>query len=154
MPADSEQSLPRTFRPRRARITIWIISAFLLVVMGIIAVLLPDDGARTWGIADRIGVFASGLFIVWFLNRHAQVRAIADADGLLVVNMFKRRHLQWGEVLSVRLKRGDPWVFLDLSDGSTLAVMGIQGSDGDVAAEHARELAGLVHRFGQDVNGR
>lgn len=150
MPAGSS-TLPRTFRPRRARITIYAISATLLVIMAGLALVLPSTGAKGFGVADRVGVFACGVFIVWFLNRHAQVRAIADADGLLVVNMFKRRHLQWGEILSVRLKRGDPWVFLDLSDGSTLAVMGIQGSDGDAAADQARELAGLVRRFGQDV---
>lgn len=154
MPAASEATLPRTFRPRRARITIWAISATLLVIMGTLAVILPSGGAKGFGLSDRIGVFACGLFIIWFLNRHAQVRAIADADGLLVVNMFKRRRLQWGEILSVRLRRGDPWVYLDLSDGTTLPIMGIQGSDGDAAAAHARELAGLVRRFSPDVDDR
>lgn len=159
MPAGSRANpgsptLPRTFRPRRARITIWVISAVLLAIMGSISFLLPDSGWRPFGVADRIGVFGCGLFIVAFLSRHASVRAIADADGLLVVNMFKRRRLQWGEILSVRLRKGDPWVFLDLSDGQTLAVMGIQGSDGAAAAAAARELADLVHRFTPDLPGR
>ncbi|MGQ0464132.1 MAG: PH domain-containing protein [Sporichthyaceae bacterium] len=146
MPAGSDL-LPRTFRPRRARITIWIISAVLLFVMGLIAVVLPAAGAKGFGFADRVGVFGCGVFIVWFLNLHSRVRAVAEADGLFVQNMFKSRRLAWGEILSVRMRKGDPWVYLDLSDGSTLAVMGIQGSDGDVAAEHARELAGFVRRF-------
>ncbi len=153
MPAGSDVELPRTFRPRRTRIAIYAISAVLLIVMGTIAMILPDEGERAFGVADRIGVFACGLFIVWFLHRHARVRAIADTDGLLVINMFKRRTVGWGEILSVRLKRGDPWVYLDLSDGQTLAVMGIQGSDGDVAAVQARELAGLVNRLSRDVAG-
>ncbi|MGQ0845069.1 MAG: PH domain-containing protein [Sporichthyaceae bacterium] len=153
MPAGSEP-LPRIFRPRRARITIWIISGVLLAIMATIAFLLPSTGFRPWSVADRIGVFGCGLFIVWFLSLHARVRAVADADGLLVVNMFKRRQVKWEEIVSVRFQKGDPWVFLDLPDGEVLPVMGIQGSDGAAGATQARELAGLVRRFAQDVAGR
>ncbi|MDX6359370.1 MAG: hypothetical protein QOH37_2424, partial [Nocardioidaceae bacterium] len=36
--------------------------------------------------------------------------------------------------------RGAPWAAMDLSDGTTIPVMGIQGSDGDRAVAAVREF--------------
>ncbi|MGQ0625529.1 MAG: PH domain-containing protein [Sporichthyaceae bacterium] len=140
-----EVTLPHTWRPRRTRIFCYSIATFMLATLIVIAVILPDDGSRPWGFADRVGIVAIGVGIAAFLHRHAAVRVTADADGLDVVNLFKRRRVGWGEVLAVRLRRGDPWAYLDLSDGETLAVMGIQASDGPRAPQAAREIAKLVH---------
>jgi hypothetical protein len=49
-------------------------------------------------------------------------------------------------VIAVRLPPGAPWVTLDLADGNTVAVMGIQGSDGARARLAVRELRALVER--------
>lgn len=143
----STPALPHTWRPRRTRKFCYGIAAFLLLTLGAIALLLPGEGSRPWSALDRILLFALGVPVAWFLHRHADVRVIADPDGLEVVNLFKRRRLVWGEVLAVRLRRGDPWAYLDLSDGETLAVMGIQASDGAAAPAAARDLARLVHRY-------
>jgi hypothetical protein len=62
----------------------------------------------------------------------------------VVVNGFKRRDLEWTQVLAVSLKPGSPWVVLDLSDGTTVPAMGIQASDGLRATRQVRELRGLV----------
>ncbi len=137
-------ALPHTWRPRRARIFCYAIAALLMIVLIVVAIILPDDGARAWGLVSRLGVVGVGIPMALFLHRHADVRIIATEDGLEVVNLFKRHRLQWGEVLSVRLHRGDPWVYLDLSDGETIAAMGIQNSDGDAAPAAARALAALV----------
>jgi hypothetical protein len=56
----------------------------------------------------------------------------------------------WGEVLAVRLRPGDPWAFIDTSDGETVALMGIQASDGAAATAAARDLARLAHRLTPD----
>ncbi len=141
----STPALPHTWRPRKTRIFCYAIAAGLLIVLGVIAVILPGDGPRAWNLPSRIGVFAVGIPMAAFLHRHANVRIIADETGLEVINLFKRRRLVWGEVLAVRLRRGDPWAYLDLSDGETLAAMGIQASDGDAAPAAARQLARLVH---------
>ncbi len=74
-----------------------------------------------------------GLAAAYVLHRLASVRIAADAGGLTVVNIFRRRRLEWPEVLGVRLSAGDPWVQLDLADGTTMAAMGIQGADGSAA---------------------
>jgi hypothetical protein len=61
-----------------------------------------------------------------------------------VVNLFRARTLEWAEVIQVNLRSGDPWVLLDLSDGDTLAAMGIQANDGQRAQRAAQELRRLV----------
>ncbi len=138
-------ALPHTWRPRRARIFCYAIATGLVLAMGIIALILPDDGARAWDPASRIALFAVSIPMAAFLHRHADVRIIATDGGLEVVNLFKRHRLQWGEVLAVRLRRDDPWAYLDLSNGETIAAMGIQNSDGGAAPAAARQLAALVH---------
>jgi hypothetical protein len=143
-------ALPHTWRPRRGRIVCYTISAVLLVITAVIALLLPHEGAFVFSVGDRIGVFAFAVGISWFLHKHASVKVVAQSDGLLVVNLFRRRTLAWGEVLAVRLRPGDPWTYLDLSDGETIAAMGIQASDGAAAVESARELARLVRTLTPD----
>jgi hypothetical protein len=61
-----------------------------------------------------------------------------------VVNGYRRREFAYAEVVGVHLPPGAPWVTLDLSDGSTVSAMGIQGSDGDRARKAARELRAVV----------
>ena len=51
----------------------------------------------------------------------------------MVVNGYRRREYEWAEIVAVHLPPGAPWVTLDLADGDTAPVMGIQGSDGDRA---------------------
>jgi len=49
----------------------------------------------------------------------------------------------------VRFSANDPWVRLDLADGGTIAVMGIQRADGERAMADARRLQDLVTRHGE-----
>jgi hypothetical protein len=144
------EALPRTWRPRRGRIVCYTISTVLLVITAVIAFLLPHEGAFVFSIGDRIGVFAFAVGISWFLHKHASVRIVASREHLQVRNLFRTRTLDWGEVLAVRFNAGDPWTYLDLSDGETLAAMGIQASDGPAALESARELARLVRSLTSD----
>ena len=71
----------------------------------------------------------------------------ADEGGVTVTNLVVVRRLAWAEIISVRFGGGRPWVQLDLANGDTLAVMGIQRADGDYAAGEARRLATLVELF-------
>ena len=83
-------------------------------------------------------------FSVWFAL--VRCRVVAEPEGLVVVNGYRRRELAWAQVVAVQLPRGAPWVTLDLADGSTVAAMGIQGSDGDRARRAVRELRSLVEQ--------
>ncbi len=61
-----------------------------------------------------------------------------------MVNGFRTRRFEWNEVLGVTLRAGSPWAVLDLSDGTSVPAMGIQGSDGDRAKRQVREVRTLV----------
>jgi hypothetical protein len=71
-------------------------------------------------------------------------RVVAEPGRLVVVNGYRRRELAYAEVVGVHLPPGAPWVTLDLSDGSTVSAMGIQGSDGSRAKQAARQLRAVV----------
>jgi hypothetical protein len=69
---------------------------------------------------------------------------VAEAGRLVVVNGYRRHVYEWPEVITVSLPRGAPWAMLDLADGTSQAVMGIQGSDGDRAIRAVRELRQIL----------
>ncbi|GEL97194.1 PH domain-containing protein [Cellulomonas terrae] len=133
--------LTAPFRPRLARVV--TLALALLVLGSTVAIMLAMTVLST---GDRIGFALVGGLIVWFLWRQASVVARVDDDGLTVRNLVFTRRLEWAEIVSVRFGSGRPWVQLDLSDGDTLAVMGIQRADGDFADAEARRLAMLVAR--------
>jgi len=77
----------------------------------------------------------------------ARSRVVARPEGLTVVNGYKTRRFEWNEVLAVQLRSGSPWAMLDLSDGTSVAAMGIQGSDGTRAVQQVRQVRALVEQL-------
>jgi hypothetical protein len=76
-------------------------------------------------------------------------KVVADENGVTVVNLTRTRRLAWAEILRVNLRPGDPWVFLDLSDGTSLPVLGIQpGVAKARAISDARALRALAENHG------
>ena len=127
------------FRPRLARAVTLAVGAVALILTVVLILALPELGAL-----DKAGFAALALLIAWFCWRQADVQAVPDEDGLTVRNLVVRRRLAWADIVSVRFGQGRPWVQLDLLDGDTLAVMGIQRADGPFATREARRLATLV----------
>jgi Bacterial PH domain len=73
---------------------------------------------------------------------------VAHAGGLTVVNMLRTHKLEWAQIVAVHLRSADPWVLLDLTDGTTLSVMGIQTAEGIAGARVAvAELRALVDYY-------
>lgn len=132
------------FRPDRARVVVYSCAAAVAVVLLAMAVFLPSGGAQGWGTGSRVAVVVFAAVFVWFLHRLASVRLVAEEGGVEVVNVLSRRRLEWAEVVGVRLSRDDAWLMLDVSDGTSLAAMGVQRSEGRRAQEQAREFARLV----------
>ncbi|MBD7916879.1 PH domain-containing protein [Cellulomonas sp. Sa3CUA2] len=95
---------------------------------------------------DQAGFVLFSLLIAWFCWRQASVSAVPDDTGLRVRNLLITTHVPWAQIVSVRFGQGRPWVQLDLADGDTLAVMGVQRADGQRADQEARRLATLVAR--------
>jgi len=87
-----------------------------------------------------------GLGAMFYVGGYALARSrvVARKDGLRVVNGYRSRRLDWNEVLAVSLRPGSPWAMLDLSDGTSMAAMGIQGSDGARAQTALRELRQVI----------
>ncbi|MEE4542849.1 PH domain-containing protein [Streptomyces sp. V4-01] len=144
------QDLPVTFRPVVTRVLLLSLGVALLAVLSTVAVLMPHDGASPWKTGDRVTVVCTGVLICAVLALLARPKAVADADGLTVVNLTVRRRLAWAEILGVHLRQGDAWVRLDLADGTSLAVMGIQpGIAREQALRDARRLRALAEELGE-----
>ncbi|GAA2990963.1 MULTISPECIES: PH domain-containing protein [Streptomyces] len=141
-------ALPATFRPTRTRVVLLTVGLAMFVVITAIAMLLENlsPGERT------SFVFVALLFfgVLALLSRP---RIVADESGVTVVNITRTRRLAWAEVVRVNLRAGDPWVFLDLSDGTSLPALGIQPG---IAREHAirdaRSLRALAEIHGSGVD--
>jgi len=126
------------FRPRLARIVSLGLAGVVTLATVLLVVLMPGLSAL-----DVSGFALLGGAIVWFCWRQASVAAVPDEDGLTVRNLLITTRLTWAQVVAVRF--GDrPWVHLDLADGDTLAVMGIQRADGERALAEARRLSTIV----------
>ena len=132
------------FRPRRARQVIYPVAAAVVAAMVVGAIVVPSTGPTPFALPDRIAVVVLGLVIAAGLHRLAAVRVVTGPDGIEVVNIARRTRLAWAQVVNVRLSRDDPWVMLDLSDGESLAAMGIQQADGAYGVQQARMLARLL----------
>ncbi|GAA3158500.1 PH domain-containing protein [Streptomyces rameus] len=133
-------TLPVTFRPGHTRVILLTAGVVMFLVISAIALLLEQLGP-----GDRLTFIITGAVIFWVLAQLARVKVIADDSGVTVVNIVSRRRLAWAEILRVNLRPGDPWVFLDLSDGTSLPALGIQpGIARQRAVADARTLRALA----------
>ncbi|MFJ8036292.1 PH domain-containing protein [Streptomyces sp. NPDC096032] len=132
-------TLPVTFRPGHTRAILLTAGAVIFVVISGIALLLE------LGPGERLTFVLTGALSFWALAQIARVRVVADESGVTVVNIASRRRLDWAEIVQVNLRPGDPWVFLNLSDGTSLPALGIQpGLARKRAVADARTLRELV----------
>jgi hypothetical protein len=147
MPADSEVPLPRTFRPFGVRLAIYVAGGLLMLVTTVMWLALPTEIRAQFTPLQIATILVLGL--MFYAGGYALARScvVAREDGLTVVNGYRTRRYEWNEVLAVSLRSGSPWAELDLSDGTTVAAMGIQGSDGPRALRQVREVRALVNRL-------
>ncbi|WRZ94130.1 PH domain-containing protein [Streptomyces sp. NBC_01007] len=137
-------SLPMTFRPARTRAVLLTAGASILVVITTVAMLLEQLGP-----GEKLSFIFTAALLFGVLLLLSRPKVVADESGVTVVNIASRRHLDWAEILQVNLRPGDPWVFLDLSDGTSLPALGIQpGIAKQRAIEDARTLRALASARG------
>jgi len=114
--------------------------ASILVVITTVAMLLEQLGP-----GERLSFILTAALLFGVLVLLSRPKVVADESGVTVVNIASRRHLDWAEILQVNLRPGDPWVFLDLSDGTSLPALGIQpGIARQRAIDDARTLRALA----------
>ncbi|MEV1050343.1 PH domain-containing protein [Streptomyces sp. NPDC049887] len=122
-------TLPVTFRPTRTRAVLLSVGAVMFAVITAVAVALEKLGP-----GERISFVLTAVLFFAVLALLSRPKVVADERGVTVVNLTRTRRLDWAEILRVNLRPGDPWVFLDLSDGTSLPVLGIQPG---IARHHA-----------------
>ncbi len=148
MPADSDPgdsvTLPHTWRPLGVRLAGGALGGGLLILCVGAWVAFPPEVKDTFSVFQRGTAIALGLvaFAAWFAL--VRSRVVATEGGLTVVNGYRRRDFEWAQVVAITMPRGAPWASLDLDDGDTCPVMGIQGSDGDRARKAVREIRALL----------
>ncbi|SDS13039.1 PH domain-containing protein [Nocardioides scoriae] len=149
MPAASEAAgtspeLPRTWRPLGARIAVYVFGGMLVAMLVAVWFALGAEVRASFTIFQRLTLVVLGVML--FACYHALVRSrvVATEAGLVVVNGYRTHRYEWSQVIAVQLGRGAPWGTLDLSDGETVSMIAIQGSDGDRARRAVRELRVLV----------
>ncbi|MFD9631880.1 PH domain-containing protein [Streptomyces violascens] len=150
-PAPQPPALPVTFRPTRTRAVLLISAAAMFVAMTVMSLLLETlSGGERGSFILMAALFAGVLVLL------SRPKVVADDKGVTVVNLTARRRLAWAEILRVNLRPGDPWVFLDLSDGTSLPALGIQPGIGKARAiRDAKALRALAetHGTGADSPG-
>jgi len=148
MTADDD-ALLAPFRPRGARVVGRALAGAIVVGAAFVLVVSPGRPGIGFALPDTVALCVVVGLAVWLLLRHAGVLAVVSREGIVVRNLVRTRALAWAQVEAVRLAPGQPWVTLDLTDGTTLAVMAVQASDGARGRAEARRLATLVERFGE-----
>jgi PH (Pleckstrin Homology) domain-containing protein len=151
MPADSDPaagiSLPHAFRPLGVRMATAVLGFLLLGAAVVIWFAFPPEIRAQFTLYQKATVAVFGLLLYAAGYALARSKVVAREDGLTVVNGYRTRRYEWNEVVAVTLRSGGPWATLDISDGTTVAAMGIQGSDGPRAMRQVREIRALVERL-------
>ncbi|MGC3021092.1 MULTISPECIES: PH domain-containing protein [unclassified Brevibacterium] len=144
-PAESDLAV---FRPRQVRI-IGIVGA-IAVTLGflILSVALLVVDWEPWTVLDMVWMNLLGVLFGLALLRIADIQARPTEKGLVVKNMVRTHRFDWGQILGVAFspEGDDPWPLLDLSDGTTCAVMAIQHADGPRAHAEVARLRMLISR--------
>ncbi|MCZ0978958.1 PH domain-containing protein [Streptomyces diastatochromogenes] len=137
-------ALPVTFRPGRTRAILLTMGLAMFVVITGVALLLERLGP-----GERASFVFTAALLAGVLVLLSRPKVVADEEGVTVVNITRTRRLAWAEILRVNLRPGDPWVFLDLSDGTSLPALGIQpGIAKESAIRDARALRALAESHG------
>jgi hypothetical protein len=137
-------TLPHTWRPFGVRIAGAVLGAMLAALVLAVWIAWGADVRSRFTLFQRSTLVAMGLAGFAVLHALMRSRVTADDHGVTVVNGYRRRVFEWSQVVAINLRRGAPWAGLDLSDGTSISMVGIQGSDGDRAVRAVRELRLLV----------
>ncbi|MEU8508484.1 PH domain-containing protein [Streptomyces brevispora] len=143
-PRTEPPALPVTFRPTRTRVVLLSVGVVMFVVITFVAFTLEQLSA-----GERTSFVFTALVFLGVLALLSRPKIVADDSGVTVVNLTRTRRLSWAEIVRVNLRVGDPWVFLDLSDGTSMPALGIQpGIAKEQAIRDARALRALAENHG------
>ncbi|WP_330237992.1 PH domain-containing protein [Streptomyces sp. NBC_00525] len=143
-PPTGTPALPVTFRPTRTRMVLLTVGAVMFAVITVVAFTLEQLSG-----GERVSFVFTALLFFGVLALLSRPKVVADEEGVTVVNLTRSRRLSWAEIVRVNLRVGDPWVFLDLSDGTSMPALGIQpGIAKQQAIRDVRALRALAENRG------
>jgi Bacterial PH domain len=136
--------LPVRWRPRRGRVVPHALAVLSFGAILVVALVMP-----TFQVADRVALIVLAAAVAAALYCFGRCELRAGSTGLTVINVVRTTELDWAEVLDARMEPGEPWPTLDLADGTTMAAMGIQSTDGERARQAVAELRALIAHRGE-----
>ncbi|TRV74922.1 PH domain-containing protein [Streptomyces sp. 130] len=149
-PPPGPPALPVTFRPTRTRVVLLTVGAVMFAVITVVAFTLEQLSG-----GERVSFVFTALLFFGVLALLSRPKVVADEEGVTVVNLTRSRRLSWAQIVRVNLRVGDPWVFLDLSDGTSMPALGIQpGIAKQRAIQDARALRALAESRGTGTDER
>lgn len=137
-------ALPHVWRPLGPRIAAVVFAVVLVGAFTWLWLRFDESTQASVNFLQKATIFAIVGLALALLNALARSRVEATEEGLVVVNGYRRRTLDWASVGTVRVPQGAPWPHLDLGDDERLSLMGIHTSDGHRAEIAVRELRAVV----------
>lgn len=136
--------LPQTWRPLGVMMAGISGGVLVFAISAACWVLFTPEVRATFDLLQRAIALSLGAMIVVGVHALVRAKAVATDRGLGVTNGYKQYDYEWAEVVAIHLPRGAPWATLDLADGTTRSVMGVQASDGARATKAVREIRALI----------
>lgn len=136
--------LPRTWRPLGVRIAVWTLGLMLLALLVAVWIGIGEETRNEFTPFQRGTLVFMAMLLAAVWNALVRSKVTATAESLTVVNGYRKRVYEWSQVISVSLRRGAPWGTLDLSDGTSVSLIGVQGSDGERARRAIREIRATI----------
>lgn len=140
--AVSTPEVPHTWRPRTVRMVAYGLGMLIVATFAVMAVILPMD----WRALDRVMLVGFGILVAGGLHLLGRPRLTVEENQVLVVNGIRTHVLSWQEILDIQMPEGEPWPCVDLSDGTSLPVMGIQSTDGESARQAVEDFRAMLRR--------
>jgi Bacterial PH domain len=141
----SRPPAPVTAVPRRWRLFCAGVAVVVAVVLGYVALSLPDqDTGVSFDVADQVALALLGLVLGAGVLALGRPRVDADATGLRVRNLGGVREVPWTAVRAIRFDRRFKWATVVLTNDDEFALLAVQAADGERAAAAVEGLRALL----------
>lgn len=139
-------------RPRRIRVTCWVLAVALVVTFTLVGTALRGStgaGMGTFQRGDQFAMIGLGLFGAIAVLLFTRPRVEADSRGVRVRNVLGSYDVPWELVRAVRFDRNAAWASLELHDDELLPMLAVQAVDRELAVEGVRALRALHAAHGR-----
>jgi hypothetical protein len=137
-------ALRKVYRPLGARMVSALSAGVLTAMVVFLWLMLPDRVQAEFDWFQRATLIAFFVLVLGVLYGIFRTRVDVSERGVAVTNGYRHYEFAWPEIVSISLSRHRPWALVDLTDGSTRALMALQTSDGPRAVRSAREIAAMI----------